>query len=193
METTITTVGSVYKTNHCIVVEGPPWGDAEFYGKWLLAAAEANAFRDEAFKESGFRKKPVWDHYIPDFGLSAFLMLMRLKEYRTSFVVGLDSKEGEEFVMMLGMGFFAPINGHYYQMALPSYLTAEEVKGSILRYAETETEDCVLHPEYLVFPTSLMSIAQAKAWQDRLRDIDEFCRNDNHSMLPEETHKGEIL
>ena len=57
METTITTVGSVYKTNRCIVVEGPPWGDAEFYGKWLLAAAEANAFRDEAFKERRLQKE----------------------------------------------------------------------------------------------------------------------------------------
>ena len=111
-------------------------------------------------------------------------MLMRLKEYRTSFVVGLDSKEGYGFVIMLGMGFFAPINGHSTRWRLPSYLTAEEVKGAILRYAETETEDCVLHPEYLVFPTSLMSIAQAKAWQDRLRDIDEFSSNGGYSIVP---------
>jgi hypothetical protein len=50
MERTITTVDSIYKTNRCILVEGPPWGDAEFYGKWLLAATEADAFRDEALR-----------------------------------------------------------------------------------------------------------------------------------------------
>jgi hypothetical protein len=186
MERTITTVDSIYKTNRCILVEGPPWGDAEFYGKWLLAATEADAFRDEAFKDSSFRKqvKPVWGSYIPDLGLRAFLMLMQLKEYRTSFAVSLDSKEGEEFIMMVGMGFFVPINGHYYQMAIPSYLTAEEVKGAILRYAETETEDRVLHPEYLVFPTSLMSAAQAKAWQDQWREIDEFSSNGGYRVVP---------
>ena len=170
MEKTIATVDSIYKTNRCIFVEGPPWMDAEFYGKWLLAAAEAEAFREEAFKDSDFRRqaKSVWGDYIPDLGLSAFRMLMQLKECWTSFVVSLDSKEGAEFVLMIGMGFFVSINDHYYQMALPSYLTAEEVQGSILRYAQTETEDGVLHPEYLVFPTSLMSFAQAKGWQEWL-------------------------
>jgi hypothetical protein len=34
-----------------VLVEGPPFGDAEFYGKWLLAAAEAEALWRALFKD----------------------------------------------------------------------------------------------------------------------------------------------
>jgi hypothetical protein len=39
-------------------------------------------------------------------------------------------------------------------------------------YALTEDEDFMLHPEHLV--TGTMPFAEARAWQDRLRAIDEF-------------------
>ena len=31
-----------------ILVEGPAWGDAEFYGNWLLMAAKANELLRQA-------------------------------------------------------------------------------------------------------------------------------------------------
>ncbi len=105
---------SIHESNPCILIEGPLWGDAEFYGKWLLAAAEAEAFWKEAFKDPGFKKQVerVWLAYIPDFGITASVMLMQLKECRTTFVVGLDSEEGQEFGMMVAMeSLCRPING----------------------------------------------------------------------------------
>ena len=35
---------SIQKNPLGVLVEGPRWGDAEFYGNWLLAAAKAEAF-----------------------------------------------------------------------------------------------------------------------------------------------------
>jgi hypothetical protein len=36
----------------CILIEGPRWGGAKFYGRWLLAAAEAQRLFNEATKVS---------------------------------------------------------------------------------------------------------------------------------------------
>jgi hypothetical protein len=40
--------------NPCILVEGPRWGDAEFYGRWLLAAVEARRLFTEATRDPVF-------------------------------------------------------------------------------------------------------------------------------------------
>ena len=29
------------RTDPCVLVQGPAWGDAQFYGDWLLAAGKA--------------------------------------------------------------------------------------------------------------------------------------------------------
>jgi hypothetical protein len=38
----------------CILIEGPRWGDAEFYGRWLLAAAATQRLFKEATKDQVF-------------------------------------------------------------------------------------------------------------------------------------------
>ena len=40
-----------------ILVEGPSWGDAEFYGRWLLDAAKVNQLLQQAKRDDpDFRK-----------------------------------------------------------------------------------------------------------------------------------------
>jgi hypothetical protein len=155
-----------------VLIEGPCWGDAEFLGKWLLAAAEAERFWREAYADPVFHKQVehVCDSYIPDFGISASLIVMGLKEYRTTFVLELNSEDGEDFTMMVAMGFFLPV-GDRYRMALPIGLTAAKVRSAVLRYALTEDENFMLHPERIV--TATMPFAEATAWQDRLRAVEE--------------------
>ena len=111
----------VLEGNSCVLVEGPRWGDAEFYGRWLLAAAKAEAFWKEAFKDPTFKEevKYVWDSYIPDFGIAAAAMIMRLRENFTTFVLDVDSENGNDFTMMAEMGFFAQ-DDPIYRMTLPS-------------------------------------------------------------------------
>jgi hypothetical protein len=164
----------------CVLIKGPNWGDAEFYGKWLVAAAQAETFWKEACKDPSFEKqvkRVIYDVCIPDFGISASLMVMRLEEYMTTLVLDLNSEEGGDFVMMFAMGFFAPTSLGYL-MAIPSDLTVAKVKGAILKYAETEDEEYALHPEYLV---NTMSFPEARAWQNRLRAVDQFRDSSNVS------------
>src|SRR5689334_17232830 len=94
------------QTDMHVLVEGPPWGDAEFLGKWLLAAGQAQAYWKDAYCILDFQKKvdSLCSVYIPDFGICACVTVMCLREYRTTFVLNIDTEEGEHFVMMLGMG-----------------------------------------------------------------------------------------
>jgi hypothetical protein len=98
------------------------------------------------------------------------MTIVQLKEYRTSFVMALDSDECGDFVMMALMGFFQ-WTGRCYRMALPPVLTAATVKAAMCRYARTEDEEFILHPEYLV---STMASEEARALHARLFAISEF-------------------
>ena len=71
------------KAETVVLAEGAAWGDAEFYGRWLLDAAKANDLLNEAKDDDEFRKRietcgrtfgwlGLWDHGdsvpIPVFG-----------------------------------------------------------------------------------------------------------------------------
>jgi hypothetical protein len=172
VETSMQITSSAHHSHNFVLVQGPRWGDAEFLGRWLLAAAEAERFWREAYDDPTFHRQveSVCICYIPDFGISASIMVMHLKEYRATFVLDLNSEDGEDFVMMVAMGFFLP-TAEGYQMTLPAGLTATTVRAAVLKYAKTEDEDFMLHPEHIV---TTMPFAEARAWQDRLRAIDEF-------------------
>ena len=165
------------RTDPYILVQGPAWGDAQFYGEWLLAAARAEAYRKEAYADEDFKRQVdhVCDAYIPDFGIAATVMITQLKEYRTTFLVELNSEDGNDFAMMAKMGFFAHRNPSY-QMTLPHSLTSEKVKAAIFKYAKTEDDEFMLHPEYLV---TAMPLSEATTLQNRLRAISDFRTNTN--------------
>ena len=72
--------------------------------------------------------------------------------------------------MMAEMGFFmqeVPI----YRMTLPLSLTSEKVRAAIFKYAKTEDDEFVLHPEDIV---TTLPFSEATALQNRLRAINEF-------------------
>lgn len=166
-----------------IPVEGPPFGDAEFYGKWLLAASKAEALWRELLKDEAFEKEvdDAFVAYVPDFGITASVMLMQLKECQTTLIVELESEEGQEFAMMVEMGFFV-LAEHSYKMTIPTALTAAKLKTGLVKYAKTKDEEFVPHPEYLV---TTMPFAEAKSWQDRLRAIEQFQNNVHLHPLPQ--------
>jgi hypothetical protein len=53
-----------------VLVEGPAWGDAQFYGEWLLSAAKAQVLLRTALKDQQFatQVERVRIVYEPDFG-----------------------------------------------------------------------------------------------------------------------------
>ena len=97
-------------------------------------------------------------------------MFLQRKNNLTSFTVPLRGEYTllvEDFVMMVEMGFFV-LTGRRYQMTIPTGLSMKKIKMAALRLAQAEHQD-FLHPEYLV---GTMPFAEAKAWQDRLRNKD---------------------
>ena len=166
-----------------IPIEGPPFGDAEFYGKWLLAAAKAEALWREALKDQSFEKEveDAFGYYIPDFGITASVMLMQLKEYQTTLIVKLESEEGQEFAMLVEMGFFV-LAEHSYKMTIPTALDCGEAEDSSSQVCQTKDEEFVPHPEYLV---TTMPFAEGQSWQDRLRAIEQFQNNVHLHPLPQ--------
>lgn len=112
-----------------ILVEGPSQVDAKFCGKWLLAAAKAEALWTSVQDNLSFEEQTVCRGSIPHLGYGAIVMLSRLAEnFFSSFAIRLGSDDvgevvlADEFLLMKEMGFFVP-NGECYQMAIPARLT----------------------------------------------------------------------
>jgi hypothetical protein len=150
----------------CVLVEGPAWGDAQFYGEWLLAAAKAQVLWKEALQDQQFAKQSerLCIVYEPDFGIAATMMLMNLRGHWTTFVLDLQDELGEDFAMMAGMGFFVQ-SGPACRMTIPSHLSLDTLKDSILTFARTEDHEYILHPEQII---TCMSSAEAKVLQKQL-------------------------
>ena len=181
----------VQETAPYTLVEGPRWGDAEFYGKWLLSAAIAQALWEGARRDPGFAKQieSVTVCWIPQFAIGATVMLSRLEENLASIAIGMNDADGmefDEFAMMVEMGFFV-LTGERYQMVIPTKLDIETVKRAVLAYARTEDEEGMLRPEYLV---TTMPYTRAKEWQARLRHMDEDRRRADRALLLEQISPG---
>lgn len=163
---------SIHKSDTYALIEGPRWADCKFYAAWLLAAAETQAFWDEALKETDFYKQVerlcCW--YIPSFEITACALLMRIKKQLSTFIIDVDGEfDVIEFCMMISLGFFQ-LTGSRYQMTIPSRLDMAKVKESALALAKTEDAEYYLHPEDLIVT---MPGRDAKAWQKRLRSMDQ--------------------
>ncbi len=136
----------------CVLIEGPLWGDAAFHGRWLLAAAKANALWQKAISDPNFKKdvQRLMVAYNPDFGTCATILHKYLGGSLDGLAVCLlDNWKAEEFAMMADMGFFVR-TGERYQMTIPTGLTLKKIKGAALKLAKTEDDEENLHPEYLV-------------------------------------------
>jgi hypothetical protein len=70
--------------------------------------------------------------------------------------------------------------GERYQFVIPTQLNMPKFKAAMLKLAQTEDEQCCLHPEYLV---ATMSYAQTKEWQARLHEMDEDRRCADRDLL----------
>ena len=173
---------SIDESEPRVLVEGPGFGDTEFFGRWLLAAAKANAFWLNALEDKTFQSRVdliLCQCAIPDFGIGATTMLSWLEKKVASFVVDPNDTVGTEFVMMVEMGFFV-LTGQRYQMVIPSRLTMEKVKRAAVKYAETDDTEFCLHPEYLIVT---MPYGEANAWQTRLQNMDRAHRVADRNLL----------
>ena len=146
----------------CILVEGPRWADTEFYGKWLLAAAKAHALSEKA----GFK------------GLNVAATGMLAYLWRDRVAVKVCSSDWI-FIMMVELGLFVR-TGQRYQMVIPAGVTMGKVKRFALKFADDEE-----YTRYLEQHVAIMPIAEAKAWQARLLDMDQDQRCADRNLLLE--------
>jgi hypothetical protein len=159
------------------VIEGPAFGDAEFYAKWLGAVADADMLWKKALNQRKFGRQVarLTLLYIPDFGISAAIVLHELWKNYVAAVLDLwgDEDSGAiEFVMMAKLGFFRQ-TGKRYQMTVPDNLDIDAIKAAALEMARTEDREHYLHPEALV---AFMSKDKARACRKRLRYMDQDLR-----------------
>jgi hypothetical protein len=157
-------------TDPYVLIQGPAWGDVQFYGQWLSTAGEAEVFLQKAYADKQFVKRieRVCGIYMPHFGIAATAMMQRLMKDRM-FLLDLNSVDGHDFAMMAEMEFFAQ-RSQIYQMTLPSLLTLEKVKAAVLNLARTEDEE-LLHPEHVV---TAMPLPDAITLLNRLRAQESF-------------------
>lgn len=169
----------------CVLIEGPQWGDAEFYGKWLLAAAEAEALWKRAAEDDyvfAMQIDRVTIAYIPNFGIGATVLLSMFVGSPASVIVAMDDERielVEENSMMAVMGFFV-LTGERYQMVVPMRLDTAIIKDAVLKFARTEDDDYFLHPESLL--TTLPRKA-AIIWQELLRGMKDSHRYADRAVL----------
>ena len=164
---------AIHENEPYILVEVPEGGNVGFFGKWLSAAAKADALWNKAIKDHIFKEQVLllWVLYIPDYGLAALSFIFALQKSLISFMVPLKCKledlhEVEELVVMIEMGFFVR-TGRHYKMAIPMNLNIKTVKMAALKFAKT-ADDVSLHPESLV---ATIPYVEAKAWQCRQREL----------------------
>jgi hypothetical protein len=106
------------------VIEGPAWGDAEFYARWLASAAKAQGLWQKALKDREFHRqvKQFLFCYIPDFGMGAAALLGQLWKNGVSALVDLSEEQySTDFAMIIAMGFFKR-TGKRYQMTVPDQI-----------------------------------------------------------------------
>jgi hypothetical protein len=160
-----------------VVIEGPTRDEADFCGRWLLAAAKAETFKEEALNDPLFKRTigaVDWMDPKPHFAVSATVILSQLLVNRASITMGLhhgvdgDDSVFDDFAMMAEMGFFA-LTGERYRTVIPTNLDVEKVKRALLALEKTADFEEWLHPEHLVHT---MWCEEAQGCQDRLRKSD---------------------
>jgi hypothetical protein len=115
---------SQYSSAEFILIESPGWNDAEFYGKWLLAAAQAQRLWTEAVETDCEFKLQIERLEVigpMEFGTEAFRIIGKLSENVRTMIVRADTDLGDSIALMARTGFFAR-TGERYQMVLPPRL-----------------------------------------------------------------------
>jgi hypothetical protein len=171
-----------YSSLEFILIESPGWGDAAFYGKWLLAAARAQLIWTEAVEsdcEFGLQIERLEVMGPVQLDTEAFQIVGKLSENVRTMIVRADTDKGASVALMAWMGFLER-TGERYQMILPSRLDADIVKAAGVALAATEDKDYDIHPEFLV---STMPLASARTWQARLQQMAEIQRLADRKIL----------
>jgi hypothetical protein len=168
-----------------VLVEGPGPGDAEFLGRWLLAAVEADHALQERFKQNPGLKQQITRLEalcLVEFSPAVTRCVELLMENLTCFSLDLWDELGEIFTVMAELGFFR-LTGDRYQMTIPQEFFGSRIESALLRLADTEDEESFLHPEHLV---TCLTKPEAQKWRLRLERLPWMQRVADRDFLIED-------
>jgi hypothetical protein len=158
-------------------------GEAEFLGRWLLAAVEADKALEDQHKQNPALKDQISRLeicYKISFSPPAMKFAALLLKNLTCFTLDLrDELWGERFMLMAEIDFFR-LTGDRYQMTLPQALSGLNIEAALLKLAATEDQEYYLHPEQFV---SCLSKVDAETWQGRLERLPWMQRVADRSLL----------
>ena len=158
-----------------VVVEGPAFNSenlssALFIIEWLKAAVgcdrllQAYLDRNPSFREYIARLEIG---YLVEFAPAAVAFIRKWQGDRCSFSLDLRKQWAEIFTAMVGIGFFSFAEDRY-QMVVPPEPTIEVITEALVQLAETEDEQCYLHPGRHLVTTMPCEV---KTVRKRLRDL----------------------
>lgn len=153
-----------------VLVEGPGPGDAEFLGRWLLAAAAADKTLTEQFERNENLRNQIRNLEVVSliaFAPAATKFVELLMKNLTCFSLSVWDEWGEMFAVMAQLGFFSR-TGHRHQMTVPRQVPGEAIETALLKLSATEDSGFHLHPEQLV---SCQSKLVVKNWERRLEAL----------------------
>ena len=118
--------------------------------------------------------------YLPDFNIAATVLLSRIEKYLALWLlIWTARKSAEEFAMMIGMGFFV-LTGDRYQMVIPNTV---DPRKSYERGSHWQRPKTRIQPASRTLYRHDVPHAEAKAWQSRLRGMDETYRQADRALL----------
>jgi hypothetical protein len=167
-----------------VLIEGPAPGDAEFLGRWLLAAVQADQTLQEQLKKNPTLKQQIDRlevEYMFSFAPAATRFVELLMKNLAAFSLEIWGEWGEVFTVMADLGFFR-LTGDRYQMTIPQAISGSRIEAALLRLAATEDQEYLLHPERLV---SCLSKLHAENWQLRLEGLPWMQRVADRTLLLE--------
>ncbi|MCS3726189.1 hypothetical protein [Bradyrhizobium betae] len=167
--------------NQWVLVEGPGPDEAEFLGRWLLAAAAADKALKEQFKRNAELKKHISSVEIVDevcFSSGAAKFLELLMKDLTAFSLSVEDVWIDVFAIMADLGFFR-LTGERYQMTLPSSASGSAIEAALLKLAATEHRFS-LHPENMIH---WITKYDAHTWHARLKGLTWMQRVADRELL----------
>jgi hypothetical protein len=152
----------------CALVEGAGFGDANFYGKWLMAAAKAESLWKSIQHDEQFFGL-TWDT-IPDLGVGAIDILSRIKNNYCVISLRPTQEMVEwpimlEFVLMTELGLLTLKGNHYLITIPPDEPGIDGVRAAALKLTETGDDDTTAYPERFI---TTMTRFEAERWRVRI-------------------------
>jgi hypothetical protein len=150
-----------------VLIEGPDPGDAEFLGRWLLSAVEADRVLAQHFDTNPNLREQISRLevcYQVTFAPVAMRCIRLFMKNLTCFTFSTFDEWIERFSVMPELGFFR-LTGNRYQMSLTCAITGADIQSALLRLAKTEDEEYWLYPEHLV---TCYEKAAIQEWQHKL-------------------------